>query len=129
MEGKKIISFVDLFAWQKGHSLVRHIYNITKTFPKEEIFCLTSQMRRAAISITSNIAEGFCRNTMKEKVNFYSISLGSLTEIQNQLLIAKDIGYISQENFIPIYELSIETNKILNGLIKKIKSQSPPLPP
>ena len=84
--GNKIKSFTDLNAWKEGHKLVLMIYGITKQFPKEEIFGLTSQIRRCVVSITLNIAEGFSRQSYKEKVRFYSISLGSITELQNQLL-------------------------------------------
>lgn len=92
---QKIQSFTDLYAWQAGHKLVLSIYEVTQKFPKEELFGLTNQLRRAAVSITSNIAEGFSRSSYKEKSQFYSMALGSLTEIQNQLLIAKDIKYLS----------------------------------
>lgn len=120
-EKSKIKSFTDLNAWKKAHKLVLMIYKITKEFPKEEIFGLVSQMRRAVVSITSNIAEGFSRQSKKEKIQFYSIAKGSLTEIQNQLLIAKDIGYISKKDFQFIAEQSIEVNKLLNGLIRYLK--------
>jgi len=80
---EKIKSFTDLISWQEGHKLVLLIYAITKKFPKEELFGLVSQIRRCAISITSNIAEGFSRKSKKEKINFYHISLDSLTELQN----------------------------------------------
>jgi four helix bundle protein len=118
----KIVNFTQLIAWQKGHKLVLEIYAITRQFPKEEMFGLTSQLRRAVVSFTSNIAEGFSRNSYKEKAQFYSISLGSLTEIQNQLLIARDIGYITKESFDILFILIIELSKITNGLIKKSKN-------
>lgn len=121
-ESGKIRSFTDLDAWKEGHVLVLKIYTITKDFPKEEIFCLTNQLRRAVVSITSNIAEGFSRNSFKEKIQFYSIALGSLTEVQNQILISKDIGYINQNIFQELADLTIKVNKIINGLIKKSKS-------
>jgi four helix bundle protein len=88
MESEKIYSFTDLKAWKQGHELVLFVYEITKHFPQNEVFGLTSQMRRAVVSITSNIAEGFSRISNKEKAQFYSIALGSLTEIQNQSYIA-----------------------------------------
>jgi four helix bundle protein len=122
MENEKIKRFTDLNAWKEGHKLVLEIYRITKNFPKEELFGLTSQIRRAVISITSNVAEGFSRNSYKEKLQFYSVSLGSVTEVQNQLLIAKDIGYISSEDFKKFAEQTIIVSKLLNGLIKKSKS-------
>ena len=121
-ESRKIKSFTDLNAWKEGHKLVLMIYNITKTFPKEEIFGLTSQIRRCAVSITSNIAEGFSRQSYKEKLQFYSIALGSTTELQNQLLIVKDINYITKEQFQDIAEQSVKVHKIINGLIKSSKT-------
>ncbi|MBI2065744.1 MAG: four helix bundle protein [Candidatus Zambryskibacteria bacterium] len=96
---EKIRNFTDLRAWQKGHELVLYVYQLTRKFPKDELFALTSQLRRAVISITSNIAEGFSRHSYKEKVNFYHISLGSTTEVENQPIISKDIGYISETEF------------------------------
>jgi len=118
----KIKSFTDLDAWKEGHKLVLIIYKTTKKFPKKELFCLVSQMRRCAISITSNIAEGFSRQSFQEKVRFYSISLGSITELQNQLLVAKDVNYLTPNQFQEIANQSIKAHKIVNGLIKKSKT-------
>jgi len=118
----KIKSFTDLNSWKESHNLVLMIYKTTKSFPRDELFALTSQMRRAAVSITSNIAEGFSRQSYKEKIQFYSMSLGSLTEIQNQLLIARDIKYITNAVFSQIAEQTIVASKLLNGLIKSIRS-------
>ncbi len=118
----KIKSFTDLDAWKFGHTLVIEIYKITQKFPKEETFGLTSQLRRAIVSFTSNIAEGFSRKTYKEKLQFYSMALGSLSEVQNQLLIARDIGYINQSDFEELAQKSIQLSKITNGLIKKTKT-------
>lgn len=120
-ENKKIKTFTDLYAWQEAHKLVLMIYKITKEFPREELFALTDQMKRAAVSITSNIAEGFSRQSFKEKNQFYSTSQGSNTEIQNQLLITRDINYISKEKFREIAEQSVKVHKLLNGLIKSTK--------
>lgn len=120
-QGSKIKSFTDLLTWQKGHNLVLDVYKSTRSFPKEEIYSLTDQMRRCAISITSNIAEGFSRKSYKEKVQFYSMALGSSTELQNQLLVAKDVEYISNEEFMRIASLTVEVNKLINGLIKSSK--------
>lgn len=124
-ESGKIKSFTDLDAWKFGHELVLDVYQVTRNFPKEEQFGLISQLRRAAISITSNIAEGFSRNSYREKAQFYSMSLGSLTEIQNQLLVSKDVGYLPVENFETFSQNTIRLNKILNGLIKKSRSIIP----
>ena len=123
MENKKIKSFTDLKAWQEGHKLVLTIYKEAEKFPKKEIFGLTSQMRRSAVSVTSNIAEGFSRNTNKDKCHFYSNALGSLTELQNQLLITRDVGYLERKLFFEVAEQTVIVVKILNGL-KRIKNNS-----
>src|SRR3989338_3207901 len=122
-EKDKIKSFTNLNAWKTGHSLVVDIYELTKKFPKEELFGLTNQIRRAAVSITSNIAEGFSRQSLKEKAQFYSMSLGSLTELQNQLLVSKDIGYFTAEEYEEIIHQSVIVHKLINGLIKSSKSR------
>lgn len=118
MAENTIKSFTDLRAWQEGHKLVLAIYDITKIFPKDERFGLTNQIQRAVVSITSNIAEGFSRNSSKEKIQFYAIARGSLTEVQNQLLIARDIKYIESKVFDSLANQSVLVSKILNGLIK-----------
>lgn len=119
---KKIKSFTGLIAWQEGHRLVLMIYEMTKGFPKEETFGLVSQMRRCAVSVTSNIAEGFSRQSYKEKIQFYSMAQGSVTELQNQLLVARDVGFLIKEKFQKIAEQSVRVHKITSGLIKKSKS-------
>jgi four helix bundle protein len=121
-EKQKIKSFTDLDAWKEGHTLVLMVYKCTRTFPKEEVFALVNQMRRCVVSITSNIAEGFGRQSFKEKVQFYYISQGSLTELQNQLLIARDVEFITKKDFSPIAEQTVKVQRIINGLIKKTKS-------
>ena len=120
-ESQKIKDFTDLNAWKESHKLAIMIYKITKNFPKEEVYGLTSQIRRAAISITSNIAEGFSRQSYAEKTQFYSIAQGSNTELQNELLISKDINYIDEEIFNNTFNQSIIVHKLLSGLIKKSK--------
>lgn len=114
----KIHKFTDLVVWQEGHRLVLMIYGMTKDFPKEERYGLIDQMRRAAVSITSNIAEGFSKKSSREKYQFYNTSKASITELQNQLLIAKDIKYISKESFNETAEQSITVHKCINGLLK-----------
>ena len=116
MEKTKIKSFTDLYAWQEGHKLVLMIYKTTSQFPKEEMFGLISQMRRAAVSMTSNISEGFSRNTIKDKCQFYSMSHGSLTELQNQLVISRDLTYLSKEEFSKIASQTIVVHKLITGL-------------
>ena len=122
MNKGKILNFTDLNAWKEGHKLVLMIYKITISFPKEEVFGLVIQMRRCVISITSNIAEGFSRRSYKEKLQFYFMSLGSVTELQNQLLIAKDVKYVSDKKYQEILEQTIKVHKILNGLIRSSKT-------
>jgi four helix bundle protein len=114
----KITSFSDLVAWQQAHQLALHIYKTSRQFPKNERFSLMDQMRRSAVSITSNIAEGFSRKTRYDKIWFYFVSKGSLTELQNQLLIAKDVKYISIEKFDKIARKTNRVHKLINGLIK-----------
>lgn len=121
-EAGKIRNFTDLNAWKEAHKLVMLIYKLTKNFPKEEQFGLINQIRRAVISITSNIAEGFSRSSYKEKSQFYSMALGSLTEVQNQLIISKDLKYITTEEFIALEEKIVTVSKLLNGLIKKSRT-------
>ena len=117
----KIKEFTDLFAWQEAHNLVLMIYKITAAFPKEEIFGLVSQMRRSALSITSNIAEGFSRNTFPDKIHFYVMALGSLTESQNQLVISRDLEYISKDEFQELARQTIILSKMINGLTRYLR--------
>ena len=118
----KIKSFTDLVAWKEAHKLVLLVYQMTQSFPKEEIFGLTNQIRRATVSISSNIAEGFSRNSSKEKIQFYFTALASLTEVQNQLLIARDIKYIMNDKFNVYAQHTIVVSKLINGLIKSLRS-------
>lgn len=118
----KIRTFTDLNAWKEAHKLVILIYQITKKFPREELYSLVDQMRRAVISITSNIAEGFGRQSYREKVQFYYLAQGSLIELKNQILAARDIGYLSKEDFEKLtYQANI-SHQLLQGLITKSKS-------
>ena len=118
----KIKAFTDLKTWQEGHKLVLMIYKITGGFPKDELFSLTNQIRRAVISITSNIAEGFGRQGYKEKVYFYYLAQGSLTELKNQMLAAKDLKYLNDDNYQQLSEQMDRSHRLLQGLITKSKS-------
>jgi four helix bundle protein len=120
----KIKSFTNLDVWKQAHKLVLMMYEMTKGFPKEEQFGLTNQLRRAVVSVTSNIAEGFSRISYKDKAHFYSMSLGSLSEVQNQILVARDVEYMNKDNFKRIADKTIIVSKFLNGLIKSSKSRS-----
>lgn len=113
-----IKSFTELNTWREGHKLVLEIYKITKSFPAEERFGLCDQMRRCSVSITSNIAEGFSRKSKKEKAQFFYMALGSVTELQNQLLIARDIDYFNKNIFQDIAKQTVIVSKLINGLIK-----------
>lgn len=121
---EKIIHFTDLTTWKKAHDLILTIYTITKKFPPSEQYGLTSQLRRCAVSITSNIAEGFGRNHSKDKLQFYIIARGSLLELENQIIIAKDIEYIPQQEYQKILEKITATGKLLTGLMKAIPQRT-----
>lgn len=116
-------NFRNLLIWQKSMTLVTGIYNSTKEFPKEETFGLTSQIRRCTISIPSNIAEGFGRNSNKEYLRFLNISISSLFELQTQLEIAKNISYFTTEQFNKQYEDSREVERMLIAFTNKIKER------
>ncbi|MFZ1249685.1 MAG: four helix bundle protein [Candidatus Saccharimonadales bacterium] len=122
-EASKIKSFTDLMTWQEGHKLVVMTYKMVKNFPSDEDFGLKAQMKRATVSITSNIAEGFSRGTYKEKKRFYDIAKGSLTEVQNQALVARDVGYVSQAEFARYAKQSGVTLALLIGLIRSSKDK------
>src|SRR5687767_797233 len=123
-EKLKIKSFTDLVAWKEAHKLAINIYRITEKFPDKEIFSLISQMRRCSLSVSSNIAEGFSRQTKKEKIQFFYTSKGSLTELQNQLLLSKDVGYLNNEAFLEIAKQTVLVDKLIVGLIKSLKARN-----
>lgn len=114
-------SFKDLLVWQKAHQFVLEIYRLTKDFPKDELFGLTSQFRRAAVSIPANIAEGFTRKSEKDKLRFYNIAQGSLEECRYYMILSSDLGYnINAE----IEDLLEEISKMLVSYMNKIKLSS-----
>ena len=119
----KIKSFTDLEAWKEAHKLVLVLYAATKDFPKAEMYALTDQIRRCTISISSNIAEGFSKQSRKEKLRFYYTAKGSLTELQNQLLVARDVGYLDDKKFKEIASQTVKVHKLVNGLIKSSQSK------
>lgn len=118
----KIQHFKDLIAWQEANKLAVLIYKETKSFPKEEVFGLINQLRRAAVSISSNIAEGFSRGTYKEKGQFFSIARGSLSEVESQLHLSKEIGYLSNSSHSKLENQLIIVSKLLTGIIQKTRS-------
>jgi four helix bundle protein len=120
MEQKKIESYKDLIVWQKGIELVDELYTITKKFPKEEMFGLTNQIRRASVSIPANIAEGWGRNSSKNYIQFLRISRGSLFEIETMLVIANNQNFITEQMKSSISMKIDELGKMLNKLIKNL---------
>ena len=116
-------SFRELIVWQKSMNLVTNIYQITSSFPAIEQFGLTSQIKRSAISIPSNIAEGFGRNSKNEFVRFLRISMGSLFELQTQLEIASNLGYLVKNKFNELQNNSIEIEEMLKALIKSVQNK------
>ncbi|MDO8492135.1 MAG: four helix bundle protein [bacterium] len=115
-----IKEYKDLIVWQKSILLVKDIYLITKQFPKEEVYNLTSQMRRSAISVPSNIAEGYCRRNKKEYIQFLGIASGSAAELETQIIIAKEI--YSHSDYVKAESLLQEIRKMLFVLVKKLNS-------
>ncbi len=112
-------NYQDLIAWQKAMTMVTEIYELTKQFPSDERFGLTAQIRRAAVSIPSNIAEGHARNSTGEFIQFLGIARGSLAEVNTQLLIAKNLRYV--ESIEMQLDAAAEVGRILNGLMKSLK--------
>jgi len=118
----KVKTFRDLILWQKAHQLVLFIYRITKNFPNEEKFGLISQMRRAAVSIPSNIVEGHSRKSKKEFVNFLSYANGSLNELRYQVLLSKDLDYIDIKIFEDVEMRAEEVSKILYSFTQTLNA-------
>ena len=120
-------SFEQLIVWQKAHLYVLAIYKITKQYPKEELFCLVNQMRRAAASITANIAEGYAKSSSKDKLRFYNISQGSLEETRNFIILSKDLGYITLQDKEQLGIQAAKISRLLNAYcIALLKNVSPP---
>ena len=119
----QIKSYKDLLLWQKGINIVVLVYKIVESFPKEELYALSSQLKRASVSVPSNIAEGYGRNSEKSFSHFLDISRGSLFEIETQLIIAKELGIISDEIlFNTILKQIEEESKMINSFSKTLKT-------
>jgi four helix bundle protein len=123
-----IRSYKDLVAWQKSMALVIEVYKVSKKFPKEEIFSLMSQTRRAAVSVPSNIAEGRARTSKKEFQYFLSNARGSLAELETQLTIAHQLAYLDDTTMNLLLDQLWEVGRLLNGLLSSLKRSSRPNP-
>jgi four helix bundle protein len=120
----QIRKYQNLKVWQKATDIALEVYALTKAFPKDEVYALTSQLRRAAVSVASNIAEGSERKSDREFVRFLRIAAASLAEIETQAYIALKLGYIVQESYDTLLEASAENGKMLNGLVSKLEEKS-----
>ena len=116
-------TFKDLLIWQKSMILVTEIYQLTNLFPKEEIYGLTSQIRRCSVSVPSNIAEGYGRNGNKDYLKFLNIAISSLFEMQTQLEISFNLKYINENQFNKTHEESREIERMISSFIRKIKER------
>jgi len=113
--------FRQLMVWQRSHQLVLRIYKMTSTFPADERYGLISQMRRSCTSIPTNIAEGCGRRTDRELAQFSQIAMGSASELEYQLLLARDLGYLPQDQYQPIHNELVEIKKMLNRFIARLR--------
>lgn len=123
------MNYKDLILWQKAFKLSYLVYKLTDSFPKQEQFGLTSQIRRCAVSVPSNIAEGFGRVSKKYFHLFLKMSLGSLSELETQILLSEKIGYLKKDQTKEIDELLLEIQKIIGKIIKTSSSSTNPLTP
>lgn len=114
-------NYKDLKVWEKGHEFTLKIYHLTKNFPKEELYSLTNQIRRASSSIPANIAEGCGKNSQNDFAYFLNIALGSANEAEYFLILSKDLGYLNQENFDSLFKLINEVKGMLISLIGKVR--------
>lgn len=121
----KITKFTDLYAWKKSYDLSLEIYKITENFPQKEKFGIINQLRRAAYSVCANIAEGFGRYYFKDKIRFYYQARGSATEIQNFILLSKDLGFIEENRALVLFDKSEKVAKNINGIIYSINKNKP----
>lgn len=114
-------SYTNLDVWKYSRELVKLVYLLTKSFPKEELYALTNQIRRSSISVPSNIAEGIGRQSNKETIHFLHIAKGSLQEVETQLYLSFDLEYISERELKNILEKVVSNKKLLNGFINYYK--------
>jgi four helix bundle protein len=114
-------TFKDLIVWQKAHELALGVYKMTKTFPKEELYGTTSQVKRSSVSVAANIAEGFKKKGKADKLRFFNIAQGSLSETEYYLILAKDLEYYETTKLM---ELAVEVGRLLESYIKAIENDS-----
>lgn len=114
--------FRELKVWEKGHQLTLMVYRVTRTFPNDELYGLVSQMRRAVSSIPANIAEGCGKGSDAELARYMQISMGSASELEYELLLARDLGYLPTDEYLRLHDATIEIKKMLGPFIKKLKS-------
>jgi four helix bundle protein len=116
-------SYKDLIGYQKGYSLSLEIYKVTKDYPQDEKFGLISQMRRSAVSIPCNIAEGYSRKNIKEYLQFLYVAYGSCSELETLISLSQDLGLLNIEKYAKLNTLQQEVSKLLNGLIKSLSQK------
>lgn len=119
----EVKTFKDLKVWQKSYNLVLEVYRHTKNFPMEEGFGLTSQIRRAAVALPSNIAEGYARRYLKQYIQFLYIAYGSGAELETQLMLAKDLGYLDEKRLEYLINKDYEIERMLKALIKSLEKK------
>lgn len=115
-------NFKELTVWQKSFRLCLLVYKVTRDFPKDELYGIVSQIRRSAVSVPSNIAEGFSRRRKLEYIQFLHVACGSTAELETQLLIAKELTYINDKDYTEVVDLLGEVTKMLNALIVRVKA-------
>ncbi len=120
----QIRTYRDLLVWQKAMGLVTEVYRISRAFPREEVYGLTSQLRRCAVSIPSNIAEGYGRSATKDYIRFLRVAMGSLYELQTQVQIAVNLDYLTSGSSDPVFDLAREIERMMSSLLSKLHDPS-----
>ena len=118
----RLKSYRELIVWQKSMEAAKEVYSLVKRLPKEEMFALSDQMRRAVVSIPSNIAEGYGRGADTEFARFLKIALGSLSELETQLILCTNIGYLGEDDIQPVMDILDEVGKMTNSILCKLKT-------
>lgn len=121
---EKTKTFKELIVWQKSHKLVLEIYKVTRSYPKEEVYSLTNQIRRASVSIAANIAEGYKKKTKASKLNFLNISEGSLEEVKYYIILSRDLEFISEKEFNQLESITEEVGRLISGYSSAISKNN-----